>query len=319
MQHQIHYTGAMDIRCKFCGVLRFQREQLNCCDNGKDSLPPLQEYPANLRLLIDADGAECGFIEFSRMASNILIVAFYGTQLAVDALQGTTFQLFNLATESYYEGLCTPAAEEVQLQWGVSSRILCFLLCRQLSNCTFFTTAGAVCKLWTFTLDEGYHLGEFSPPLTPSYWPIVRSPPPPTDVALGKNATSGGVYWKFRTGYVLTYGSMCFPNTWDCMAAAIDSNWAKVDLGKTLPVSVIVLTGPADAARPYFVDITVRAGQYGDLSDPIVGKTPSATPAVNYKKVSFQVPATVSPFRYIHLKNENSVKEISLCKVQAFL
>ncbi|KAF2368175.1 hypothetical protein FHG87_001061 [Trinorchestia longiramus] len=55
MEHQIHYTGAMDVRCQFCGALRFQREQLNCCHNGKVSLPPLQEYPENLRLLFDAD------------------------------------------------------------------------------------------------------------------------------------------------------------------------------------------------------------------------------------------------------------------------
>ncbi|KAF2347475.1 hypothetical protein FHG87_021768 [Trinorchestia longiramus] len=58
MEHQIHYTGAMDVRCQFCGALRFQREQLNRCLNGKVSLLPLQEYPENLRLLLDADGAE---------------------------------------------------------------------------------------------------------------------------------------------------------------------------------------------------------------------------------------------------------------------
>ncbi|KAF2368408.1 hypothetical protein FHG87_000837 [Trinorchestia longiramus] len=58
MEHQIHYTGAMDVRCQFCGALRSQREQLNSCHNGKVSLPPLQEYPENLRLLFDADGAK---------------------------------------------------------------------------------------------------------------------------------------------------------------------------------------------------------------------------------------------------------------------
>ncbi|KAF2356513.1 hypothetical protein FHG87_012733 [Trinorchestia longiramus] len=58
MEHQIHYTAAMDVRCQFCGTLRFQRERLNCCHNGKVSLPPLQENPENLRLLFDADGAE---------------------------------------------------------------------------------------------------------------------------------------------------------------------------------------------------------------------------------------------------------------------
>ncbi|KAF2348888.1 hypothetical protein FHG87_020360 [Trinorchestia longiramus] len=55
MEHQIHYTGAMDARCKFCGALRFQREQLNCGHNGKVSLLPLQEYPEDLRLLFDVD------------------------------------------------------------------------------------------------------------------------------------------------------------------------------------------------------------------------------------------------------------------------
>ncbi|KAF2365903.1 hypothetical protein FHG87_003346 [Trinorchestia longiramus] len=58
MEHQIYYTGAMDVRCQFCGALRFQREQLNCCHNEKVSILPLQEYPRNLRLLFDADGAE---------------------------------------------------------------------------------------------------------------------------------------------------------------------------------------------------------------------------------------------------------------------
>ncbi|KAF2345947.1 hypothetical protein FHG87_023298 [Trinorchestia longiramus] len=58
MKHQIHYTGAMGVRCQFCGALRFQREQLNCCHNEKVSLPPLQEYPEILSLLFDADGAE---------------------------------------------------------------------------------------------------------------------------------------------------------------------------------------------------------------------------------------------------------------------
>ena len=58
IEHQIYYIGSLDVRCQFCGALRFQREQLNCCHNGKVSLPPLQEYPENLRLLFDADNAE---------------------------------------------------------------------------------------------------------------------------------------------------------------------------------------------------------------------------------------------------------------------
>ncbi|KAF2346952.1 hypothetical protein FHG87_022290 [Trinorchestia longiramus] len=58
MEHVIHYTGAMDVRCQFCGALRFQRGLLNCCHNGKVSLPLLQEYSENLRLLFDADGAK---------------------------------------------------------------------------------------------------------------------------------------------------------------------------------------------------------------------------------------------------------------------
>ena len=58
IEHQIYYIGSLDVRCQFCGALRFQREQLNCCHNGKVSLPPLQDYPEDLRLLFDADNAE---------------------------------------------------------------------------------------------------------------------------------------------------------------------------------------------------------------------------------------------------------------------
>ncbi|KAF2356757.1 hypothetical protein FHG87_012486 [Trinorchestia longiramus] len=89
MEHQIHYTGAMDVRCQFCGALRFQREQLNCCHNGKVSLPPLQEYPENLRLLFDANGAEGSAFAFASFGANIKPPP--GPELYCFRLQGQTY------------------------------------------------------------------------------------------------------------------------------------------------------------------------------------------------------------------------------------
>ncbi|KAF2356352.1 hypothetical protein FHG87_012894 [Trinorchestia longiramus] len=77
MEHQIHYTGAIDVRCQFCGALRFQREQLNCCHDGKVSLPPLQENPGNLRLLFDADGAEVIDYKYAAIKDKLSSVFYF--------------------------------------------------------------------------------------------------------------------------------------------------------------------------------------------------------------------------------------------------
>ena len=83
-EHEIpvYYIGRMDVRCRFCGALRFQREQLNCCHNGKVSLPPLQEYPENLRLLFDADNAEgSNFSQNIRKYNSAFAFASFGANI----------------------------------------------------------------------------------------------------------------------------------------------------------------------------------------------------------------------------------------------
>ena len=47
------HTGNMNVICRYCGALRFSREILNCCHNGKVLLIALQEYPGNLPQLFN--------------------------------------------------------------------------------------------------------------------------------------------------------------------------------------------------------------------------------------------------------------------------
>ena len=82
IEHQIYYIGALDVRCQFCGALRFQRELLNCCHNGKFSLTPLQENPQNLRLLFDADNAESSnFRQNIRKYNSAFAFASFGANI----------------------------------------------------------------------------------------------------------------------------------------------------------------------------------------------------------------------------------------------
>ena len=72
----------MDVQYQYCGALRFEREQLNCCHNGKVSLPPLQEYPEILRLLFYADNAEgSNFRRNIRNYNSALAFASFGANI----------------------------------------------------------------------------------------------------------------------------------------------------------------------------------------------------------------------------------------------
>ena len=61
-ENQTYYIGALNVRCQFCGALRFQREQLNCCHNGKVSLPSLQEYPRKFEITLSC--RQCRKLKF---------------------------------------------------------------------------------------------------------------------------------------------------------------------------------------------------------------------------------------------------------------
>ena len=43
------YLGPMTRVCQHCQALRFSSEPINCCHNGKVSLPPLGDYPSPLK------------------------------------------------------------------------------------------------------------------------------------------------------------------------------------------------------------------------------------------------------------------------------
>ena len=53
----IFYLGLMSEECKYCRAKRFP-EALNCCHNGKVSLPSLANYPPTLKELFNEEN-EC--------------------------------------------------------------------------------------------------------------------------------------------------------------------------------------------------------------------------------------------------------------------
>ncbi|KAF2368082.1 hypothetical protein FHG87_001166 [Trinorchestia longiramus] len=117
MEHQIHYTGAMDVRCQFCEALRFQREQLNCCHNGKVSLPPLQEYPKNLRLLVVADSAEgSNFRQNIRNYNSAFAFATFGVNIRPPPRRGA--YCFRLQGQTYHYASNLHADDPEERRYG---------------------------------------------------------------------------------------------------------------------------------------------------------------------------------------------------------
>ncbi|KAF2363180.1 hypothetical protein FHG87_006062 [Trinorchestia longiramus] len=117
MKRQIHYTGAMDVRCQFYGALIFQRKQLNCCHNGKFSLLPLQEYPENLRLLFDADGAEgSNFGQNIRKYNSAFAFASFGANIRLPPGRGP--YCFPLQSQTYHYACNLHADDPEERRYG---------------------------------------------------------------------------------------------------------------------------------------------------------------------------------------------------------
>ena len=117
VEHQIYYIGAMDVRCQYCGALRFEREQLNCCHNGKVSLPPLQEYPEILRLLFYADNAEgSNFRRNIRNYNSAFAFASFGANIRPPPGRGP--YCFRLQGQTYHYASNLHANNLVERRYG---------------------------------------------------------------------------------------------------------------------------------------------------------------------------------------------------------
>ena len=53
-----YYVGPMNNVCEYCNAMRFTNESLNCCHNGKVSLPELSPYPEELKDLLINDSVQ---------------------------------------------------------------------------------------------------------------------------------------------------------------------------------------------------------------------------------------------------------------------
>ena len=55
---EVFSIGHMNIQCQNCQALCFPREALNCCHNGKVSLPPLSPYPQEMQDLLTKNNSQ---------------------------------------------------------------------------------------------------------------------------------------------------------------------------------------------------------------------------------------------------------------------
>ncbi|XP_064631699.1 uncharacterized protein LOC135489987 [Lineus longissimus] len=71
--------GAMNTVCQFCEALRFKKEPLNCCHNGKINLPPLPQYPHQLEPLFTTNTAMTrNFLDNIRQYNSSVAFASFG-------------------------------------------------------------------------------------------------------------------------------------------------------------------------------------------------------------------------------------------------
>jgi hypothetical protein len=74
--------GAMSFQCQYCQAFRFYKEKLNCCHQGKIVLPPLTEYPDELKhYFINGDPIATNFRTNIRQYNSALAFASFGANI----------------------------------------------------------------------------------------------------------------------------------------------------------------------------------------------------------------------------------------------
>ena len=83
-------VGPMDGVCSFCQALRFPAEQLNCCQRGKVSLPPLPACPQGLQDLFLGDtNLSRNFHANIRQYNSSVAFASFGAAMSTPLGRGT--------------------------------------------------------------------------------------------------------------------------------------------------------------------------------------------------------------------------------------
>ena len=81
-QVEVFSIGHMTEQCQFCQAFRFPMEPLNCCHNGKVSLPPLSPYPQELKNLLTQNNAQSrNFKENIRQYNSAVAFASFGANI----------------------------------------------------------------------------------------------------------------------------------------------------------------------------------------------------------------------------------------------
>ena len=97
--------GLMNKNCRFCGALRFIKENSNCCQNGKVSLPPLPQYSRQLETLFTSNHPQSRkFMENIRQYNSSVSFASFGGMVASPPGRGP--YTFRLHGQLYHRAGC---------------------------------------------------------------------------------------------------------------------------------------------------------------------------------------------------------------------
>ena len=85
-----YYTGPLNNVCEYCNAICFTNESLNCCHNGKVSLPELSLYPEELKDLLINDSMQAKkFRHYIRQYNSTFAFASLGANIDKITTRGT--------------------------------------------------------------------------------------------------------------------------------------------------------------------------------------------------------------------------------------
>ena len=111
------YIGPMNNVCEYCNALRFTNESLNCCHNGKVSLPELSPYPEELKdLLINNSVQAKNFRDYIRQYNSAFAFASLGANIDKITTRGP--YCFRIHGQIYHQTGCLHPSEKNNHQYG---------------------------------------------------------------------------------------------------------------------------------------------------------------------------------------------------------
>ena len=112
-----YYIGPMTNVCPHCDAMRFMNEALNCCHNGKVSLPQLSSYPEELKDLLMSNSSQAkNFKENIRQYNSAFAFASLGAK--IDKIKTRGPYCFRIHGQIYHQTGCLHPSEGKDHKYG---------------------------------------------------------------------------------------------------------------------------------------------------------------------------------------------------------